>query len=192
MYKHLKYSKERKDLLLGLFHWISMNDRRQTWPLRHSMVPIVWRIFQIYQKLIEFCNIEKQFLLNLTIKKYNENNEVEMGWITCSRDHHTKYKYLKVYFFSFSYRGKKSLWKCKCFLVLQKGHKPIAHFGCIAFAWERHKYRTIIILRSYWYRGCSQTTLTRFWLFLTLRWHFLPYERWPKVDIFGPPTPLLL
>ena len=36
-----------------------MDDRCQTWPLRHSMVPIVWRVFQIYQKLIKFCNIKK-------------------------------------------------------------------------------------------------------------------------------------
>ena len=50
-------------------------------------------------------------------------------------------------------------------------------------------------------RGCSQTTLTRFWLFLTsypprkcqrMRWHFLWYECWQKVDIFGPPTYLVL
>ena len=44
-------------------------------------------------------------------------------------------------------------------------------------------------------RGHSQTTLTRFWLFLTtypLRWHFLRYECWQKVDTFGPPIYLVL
>ena len=28
-----------------------------------------------------------------------------------------------------------------------------------------------------------------FWPPIPLRWHFLPYERWQKVEIFGPPTP---
>ena len=59
----------------------------------------------------------------------------------------------------------------------------------------------IIGCKSYFFnlkfkvRGHSQTTLTRFWLFLpptTLHWLFLPYEHWQKVDIFGPPTPLFL
>ena len=34
--------------------------------------------------------------------------------------------------------------------------------------------------------------MTSFWLFLTTyppRWHFHPYERWQKVNIFGLPTP---
>ena len=38
-------------------------------------------------------------------------------------------------------------------------------------------------------RGHSQTTLTRFWVFLPpthLCWHFLWYKCWQKVDIFGP------
>ena len=40
-------------------------------------------------------------------------------------------------------------------------------------------------------RGRSKTTLTRFCLFrppTPLRWHFLWYKRWQKVDIFGPPN----
>ena len=31
-----------------------------------------------------------------------------------------------------------------------------------------------------------------FWPPTPLRWHFLPYECWQKVDIFGLPTPVLL
>ena len=41
------------------------------------------------------------------------------------------------------------------------------------------------------HRGRSQTTLTSFCLFLITYppcWHFLPYKRWQKVDIFGPTT----
>ena len=44
-------------------------------------------------------------------------------------------------------------------------------------------------------RGCSQTTITRFLLFLTaypLCWNFLWYDCWQKVDIFGPPNYLIL
>ena len=44
-------------------------------------------------------------------------------------------------------------------------------------------------------RGRSQTTLTRFLLFLTtypLRWHFLWYDRWQKVGILRPLTYLVL
>ena len=42
-------------------------------------------------------------------------------------------------------------------------------------------------------RGRSQTMSIRFWLFWQstyLHWHFLPYECWQKVDIFGllPPS----
>ena len=44
---------------------------------------------------------------------------------------------------------------------------------------------------SYRLRGRSQTMLTKFWLFwppTPLRWHFLWYKHWQKVDIFGPPN----
>ena len=40
-----------------------------------------------------------------------------------------------------------------------------------------------------WPRGRSQITLTRFWVFLNtshLHWHFLWYECWQKVYMFGP------
>ena len=42
------------------------------------------------------------------------------------------------------------------------------------------------------FRRHSQTTLTRFWTPTPLCWHFLPYKRWQKVDIFGPCTHLFL
>ena len=55
-----------------------------------------------------------------------------------------------------------------------------------------HKYGNDKQFSCLWYWGCSQTTLTSYWLFWPPTRHFLPYKLWQKVNIFGLPTHLLM
>ena len=68
------------------------------------------------------------------------------------------------------------------YLLLMHKHCDL-DFG-YNFLWWNENRNTVLDT----FRGGSQTTLTRFWLFFwpptPLRWHFLPYKRWQKVKIF--------
>ena len=79
------------------------------------------------------------------------------------------------------------------------------NMGCRVFKWWVQNWKDFCLKinipkRNHWIliigvRDRSQTTLTRFWLFLTTyppAWRVLWYERWQKVDIFGAPTYLVL
>ena len=89
--------------------------------------------------------------------------------------------------FNFTYKMTK-YFKCKMFERFLK----ILYAFCDKKIQQNPFFRILFLC---YVRGRSQTTLTRFchfWPPTPLCWQFLWYERWQKVDIFGPPTYLVL